>query len=278
MTIASTAARADRSRVAIIIPARFASQRYPGKPLALLRGAGGRAKPLIERSWEAASLVSGIAKVLVATDDDRIRVAAEGFGAAVAMTSSACRNGTERCAEALAALPDHVDVIVNLQGDAPLTPPGFVEALAAYLADHPEAEVVTPVVRCTPALHARLLADQAAGRVGGTTAVLDRYGRALYFSKRVLPHVPAERVGEVGLPIFFHVGVYAYRRAALERYAALPPSPLELLEGLEQLRFLEGGISVATVELAPPDADIWELNNPSDITQVEAGLRAAGID
>jgi 3-deoxy-manno-octulosonate cytidylyltransferase (CMP-KDO synthetase) len=271
------AGRAARPRVAIIIPARYASQRYPGKPLAMLRGATGEAKPLIERSWEAARMAAGVEQVLVATDDDRIRHVAEAFGAATVMTSAACRNGTERCAEALGALPDAIDIVVNLQGDAPLTPPSFVEALIAYLAEHPDAGVATPIVRCSAALHARLLVDQEEGRVGGTTAVVDGQGRALYFSKRVIPHVPAARLGEPGLPVFFHVGAYAYRRASLKRYAGLPPSPLELLEGLEQLRFIEAGIPVFAVEVAPPLAELWELNNPADVQQVEAGLRAARI-
>ena len=111
-----------------IIPARYASMRYPGKPLAELRGATGQARSLIERSWRAARNVAGIDAVYVATDDARIRAAAEGFGARVLMTSEACRNGTERCAEALGQLSG-VDMVVNLQGDAPLTPAWFLEDL-----------------------------------------------------------------------------------------------------------------------------------------------------
>ncbi|MDB5718101.1 MAG: kdsB, partial [Sphingomonas bacterium] len=120
-------------KVAIVIPARYASSRYPGKPLALLRGAGGEAKPLIQRSWEAASRVAGIDAVYVATDDDRIRIAAEAFGARVLMTPESCANGTERCAAALPLLDPDVEIVVNLQGDAPLTPAPFVEALVAHL-------------------------------------------------------------------------------------------------------------------------------------------------
>ncbi|MEP2846618.1 MAG: NTP transferase domain-containing protein, partial [Alphaproteobacteria bacterium] len=123
--------------VLIVIPARYASTRYPGKPLVALTGATGQKQSLIERSWRAASAVSGVDRVVVATDDDRIREAAEGFGAEVVMTSEACANGTERCAEAHAALGGGYDIVVNLQGDAPLTPHWFVEGLVQGLKDNP---------------------------------------------------------------------------------------------------------------------------------------------
>ena len=266
----------DADRVAIVVPARFASGRFLGKPLALLRGAGGTAKPLIERSWEAAGRVAGIDLVCVATDDDRIRNVAEAFGAHVLMTPESCANGTERCAAALPLLPDDVTIVVNLQGDAPLTPPSFVEALVAHLRSFPEAMVATPAMRCPAALYRRLVEDQRAGRVGGTTVVFGTSGDAPYFSKRVIPYVPAGKAEE-DPPVWFHIGVYAYRRAALERYAALPTSSLELLEGLEQLRFLDGGVPVAVVAVEVPGNDVWELNNPEDVAPIEAILAARGI-
>ena len=120
-------------KTTILIPARYASTRYPGKPLVGLRSSDGRVKSLIQRSWEAAMAVKGVAEVHVATDDDRIRVAAEAFGASVIMTSESCENGTMRCADALARAGLEADLIVNLQGDAPLTPPWFVEALIAAM-------------------------------------------------------------------------------------------------------------------------------------------------
>ena len=264
-------------KTAIVVPARFASSRYPGKPLVPLTGAHGRAKPLIQRSWEAAMAVPGIDRVIVATDDDRIADVARGFGATVAMTPETCRNGTERCAAVLPALDD-IDLVVNLQGDAPLTPPGFVTALIDAMAADATITMATPVLRATPGVHARLLADQTAGRVGGTTAAVGLRGDALYFSKAVIPHIPPSRADDPGLPRFLHIGVYAYRPATLEAYAAHPPSPLELLEGLEQLRFLENGMAVRVVEVAPPGYDLWELNNPEDVTAVETALALAGLD
>ncbi|MBL4808394.1 MAG: NTP transferase domain-containing protein, partial [Rhodobacteraceae bacterium] len=133
--------------VLITIPARYASTRYPGKPLVELRGAGGASKSLIQRSWEAAMEVRGVDRVVVATDDVRIQAAAEAFGAQVVMTSEACGNGTERCAEALVKLGGDYDIVVNLQGDAPLTPAWFVEDLVSGLQAAPDFDVATPVLR-----------------------------------------------------------------------------------------------------------------------------------
>lgn len=263
-------------RVAIIIPARYASTRYPAKPLALLRGASGAAKPLIQRSWEAAIAVPGVDHVLVATDDARIAEVAEGFGARVAMTREGCANGTERCAAALDQLPDDVGIVVNLQGDAPLTPASMVSALIERLG-RGGAQVATPALACAPELYRRLVADQREGRVGGTTVAIARSGDALYFSKRVIPYVPDDRVDEPGLPVFLHVGVYGYTRDALTTYAKLPVSQLETLEGLEQLRFLDAGLPVAMVAQAA-GPELWELNNPNDVSIIEAMLAARGID
>ncbi len=262
---------------AIVVPARYASTRYPGKPLVSLKGAGGLSKSLIQRSWEAAIAVPGCARIVVATDDDRIANAARRFGADVAMTPETSRNGTERCAAALDAVGD-ADIIVNLQGDAPLTPPAFVTALIDAMVADPTIQVATPAVRATPEIHRRLLADQQAGRVGGTTVAIGANGDGLYFSKAVIPHVAPSAVGDPALPVFLHIGVYAYRRAALEAYAALPPTPLELLEGLEQLRFVEHGHAVRVVEVATPGYDIWELNNPHDVAPIEAALAARGLE
>ena len=254
----------------IAIPARFASTRYPGKPLVALRGPDG-AKTLIRRSWEAAMAVRGMDRVVVATDDARIADHAAGFGAEVVMTSSDARNGTERCAEVAARLPGY-DVIVNLQGDAPLTPAWFVEDLVAGLAADPQADIATPVLRCDGHALAGFLADRRAGRVGGTTAVFGAGGRALYFSKEVIPFTGQGYAPDAPTPVFHHVGVYAYRPAALMAYSSWPVGPLETLEGLEQLRFLEQGRHVLCVEVAARGRRFWELNNPSDVAVIEAML------
>lgn len=263
--------------VLVVIPARYASTRYPGKPLVALRGADGESRTLIRRSWEAAIGVRGADRVVVATDDHRIRDAAEGFGAEVVMTSTECRNGTERCAEAHAALGAGYDIVVNLQGDAPLTPHWFVEDLVAGLRADPAAEIATPVLRCDGGALNALLADRRAGRVGGTTAVFGTGHRALYFSKEVIPYTGISHAEGEETPVFHHVGVYAYRPAALAAYPGWPVGPLETLEGLEQLRFLEQGRPVLCVEVAARGREFWELNNPEDVPRIEAMLARMGM-
>ncbi|MDE2560953.1 MAG: 3-deoxy-manno-octulosonate cytidylyltransferase [Sphingomonadales bacterium] len=262
---------------AIIIPARHASTRYPGKPLAMLRGADGVARSLIERSWRAAVEVASPGRVWVATDDARIADAVRAFGGQVVMTPETCRNGTERCAAAIEVLGEVAPVVVNLQGDAPLTPAHVVAELAAALAADAQAAMVTPALRCSASTYAHLVADQAAGRVGGTTLVFDDAHRALYFSKWVIPHLP-DGDPAAHEKVHLHLGVYAYRPSALAAYAALPPSPLEQAEGLEQLRFLESGLPVRVVPFDPVGWDCIELNNPEDVPAIEAVLRARGID
>lgn len=264
--------------VLVAIPARYASTRYPGKPLVSLAGATGIARTLIERSWLAAQSVSGVDRVVVATDDDRIRGIAEGFGAEVVMTSPACQNGTERCAEAHRALGGGYDIVVNLQGDAPLTPPWFVEDLVAGLRAAPEAEVATPVLRCDGSALNGLLADRRAGRVGGTTAVFGADHAAMYFSKEVIPFTSHSYADTDPTPVFHHVGVYAYRPDALAAYAGWPLGPLEQLEGLEQLRFMENGRRVLCVEVEARGRQFWELNNPEDVARIESMMAGMGLE
>lgn len=265
-------------KVLLVIPARYESSRYPGKPLVALRGASGEARTLIQRSWEAGKRVAGVERVVVATDDERIRHECEAFGADVVMTSSDCANGTERCAEVLDRIGEPFDLVVNLQGDAPLTPSWFVEALIEALESHPNAEVATPVLRCDAEALNGFLDDRANGRVGGTTAVFDRENHALYFSKEVIPYI--SRRYEIGeeTPVFHHVGVYAYRPSALASYPLWPVGPLEALEGLEQLRFLEQGRPVLCVEVDARGRQFWELNNPEDVSRLEAMMERMGIE
>lgn len=264
--------------VLIAIPARYASSRYPGKPLVQLKGTGGVSRSLIERSWRAAQAVAGVEKVVVTTDDDRIRDACIGFGAEVVMTSSDCINGTERCAEAHTALGDGYDIVVNLQGDAPLTPHWFVEDLIAGLRKNPGAGVATPVLRCDGAALNGFLADRKADRVGGTTAVFASDNSAMYFSKEVIPYTSEVYSDGAETPVFHHVGVYAYRPDALTAYPDWPVGPLERLEGLEQLRFMENGRRVLCVEVDARGRQFWELNNPEDVIRIEAMMAEMGLE
>ena len=259
-------------KTVILIPARYASTRYPGKPLAELTQKDGTKKSLIQMSWEAAVAVEGVDAVYVATDDERIKSASEAFGAQVIMTSDTCENGTARCADALANSGLEADLIVNLQGDAPLTPAWFVEDLIAAMKADPEAQVATPVLQCDPLTYGHFVEDRKAGRVGGTTAVFNAKGHALYFSKEVLPFIDADKVPDQDIPVYHHVGVYAYRPKALADYASWPVSQIETLEGLEQLRFLFNGATVKCVEVEGKGRVFWELNNPEDVPRIESVL------
>ncbi len=263
--------------VLLVIPARFPSVRFPGKPLAELTGATGVTQTLIERSWRAAAEVSGIDRLVIATDDDRIAETSTAFGADVIMTSDQCRNGTERCAEAHAKLGGEAEIVVNFQGDAPLTPPWFVEDLIAGLRADPEAQLATPVLRCSGPMLRDLKDDRRAGRVGGTTAVFGQGNRALYFSKEVIPFTTEEQEKRGESPVYHHVGVYAYRPAALAEYPTWPAGPLETLEGLEQLRYLEQGRLVVCVEVDARGRTFWELNNPEDIPKIETMMADMGM-
>ena len=260
----------------ILIPARYQSSRYPGKPLVDLKGAGGASKPLIQRSVEAARRVSRVSGVFVVTDDERIAEACAPARVGVIMTSSECGNGTERCAEALSQLHDP-DLVINFQGDALLTPAYFVEALIERMKQG-HADVATPAMRLRSDEVRALQHEEAQGRVGGTSVVTDSEGRALYFSKRLIPHLPNGALDGEMSPVRLHVGVYAYRPSALSAYAAAKPSELEELEGLEQLRFLDRGIPIAVVDVATPPFALRELNNPEDVAPIEEALIEAGLE
>ena len=248
----------------VILPARMASTRFPAKPLAMLRGGDGVARPLIEHSWRAAKAAAGAAHVIVATDDQAIARVVQSFGGEVAMTSSGARNGSERVQEALVRLGRRPRLVINWQGDAPAIPPDFLHALAMSWRSQP-CPVLTPAMPCDERHASLLLDDWLQGRIGGTCAVTDGNGHALYFSKAPLPSRPTSQA-----PMRLHVGLYAYTPAALDAYCAALPSALEEAEGLEQLRFLDIGVPIRIVDVASPPGGIWEVNNPDDVARVEA--------
>ena len=261
-----------------VIPARYESVRYPGKPLVKLRGANGECKSLIRRTWDVACQIRNASKVVVATDDNRIRKECEGFGAEVVMTSSECRNGTERCAEAHAALGGEHDIVVNLQGDSPLTPHWFVDAIVDGLISDPEAEMSTPVLKCDGQSLSSFRTDRTRGLVGGTTVVFNHEFHALYFSKEIIPYTTLSYEERDPTPVYHHVGVYAYRAGSLAEYRSWKPGILEELEGLEQLRFLERNRKILCVEVHARGRKFWELNNSDDVERIETFMLQMGMD
>lgn len=258
-------------KTVIIIPARYGSTRFPGKPLHPIAGVSMLARTV--RAAQRAAEASG-AEVMVATDDERIAAHCEEIGVRPVMTDPDLASGTDRVrAAADAAAPD-ADFVVNLQGDAPFTPPGHVSALIENAA---KADVVTPVVRLSWAALDDLRERKKVTPFSGTTCIRADDGRAIWFSKVIVPGIRKEaKLREDGgvSPVFQHIGLYGYARDALERIAGLPPSRYEELEGLEQLRFLENGLSMYAVEVDPSDLPSAGVDSPEDVAHVEAALKA----
>ena len=254
--------------IVAVIPARFGSTRFPGKPLADVAG-----RSLIRRVYDIASAAEGVTQVLVATDDDRIQEHVESFGGTAVMTPESCRNGTERVHAAIQGLEQRPDAVINLQGDAVLTPPWVLEAVAAEMRAHPELPMVTPAARLDESSLALLMEAKSAGEVGGTTVVFNKAGDALYFSKAIIPYV---RDASGGSPTYRHIGLYGYTTSALEQLIALPASPLELTEGLEQLRALDNGMPIRVVEVDYRGRRHLAIDSPEDLRRVESLIAEEG--
>ncbi len=244
-------------RTAIVIPARYASTRFPGKPLHLLAG-----RPMVQHVWDRCRAARRASAVLVATDDERIRVAAHGFGAEVVMTRPDHPSGTDRLAEVAQARPEF-DAILNVQGDEPLISPALIDGLIDALAADPALDIVTAAV---PVDDPALIADPNVVK-----AVVAADGHALYFSRSPVPYDRA--AGRAAARCLWHKGIYGYRREFLLRYVSWLPSPLEQLEQLEQLRALEHGARIRvleTTEIAPG------VDTPAQAAAVEQILLGRG--
>ncbi len=235
-----------------VIPARFAASRFPGKPLALING-----KPMVQHVYERCVEAACFAKVVVATDDERIRVAVRGFGAVVVMTSPSCASGTDRVTEVALALhlPDEA-VLINVQ-DEPAVHPESLATLAKTFED-PAVEMATLV---------RALRDDERSNPNVVKAVLDEAGHALYFSRADLPF-QRDAAGPP-MPRWAHLGLYGYRARVLQRLATLSPTALEKTESLEQLRALGHGIRIAC-RVTPHQSQA--VDRPEDVPLAEAAL------
>jgi len=252
----------------IIIPARMASTRYPGKPLAQIAG-----RTMIERVWRIAKAVSCCRHVYIATDDPGLKRFAENFGAEVLLTSPDCLTGTDRVAEASEKLLEH-EIFFSLQGDAVLTPPWVIDdVLRAMLAD-PSTQMATPAVRLMGKALADFAETKKGGSSSGTTVVFDKNQNALYFSKALLPFhrdiVSGDR------PVYRHIGLYAYRKKTLLSLARLPEGPLEKSEKLEQLRALENGIPIRVVPVDYKGRTHGSVDRPEDVPFVESIIAQEG--
>ena len=243
--------REQRVKPVAVIPARWGSTRFPGKPLVQLAG-----RPLVVHVLEACRRSDAFSEVRVATDDDRIAAAVSDAGGLVELTRPDHPSGTDRVAEVAARLPSAVRVVVNVQGDEPLVHPEALRALASAF-DDPAVEMATLV---------RPVDDEELGNPNVVKAVMDVHSDALYFSRA---DVPFSRAG-AKVHRWAHLGLYGYRRATLLRLATLAPSPLERIESLEQLRALENGIRIRCVPTAYASIGV---DTPEDLERAEALLR-----
>ena len=253
-------------RVVAIIPARYESSRLPGKVLAPILG-----KPMIQRVYESVSRARGLKPVLVATDDERVARAVEEFGGRAVMTSRECASGTDRIAEVVRRSDSgaaDADIVVNVQGDQPFMDPAMIEETVQPLLDDPELPMSTVM---HPISRPEDLEDSAVVK-----AVRNLAGDALYFSRSRIPY-PQQ---DLPHPVYEHVGLYAYRRDFLLTFAALPPTPLERLESLEQLRALENGYRIRVVESRCPDHELsgFSVDTREDLARAEQLLRARGLE
>ncbi len=245
-------------RILGVIPARFRSSRFPGKALATIAG-----KPIIQHVFERASQARYLSDIVIATDDERIRLAARNFGAPARMTRADHPSGTDRVAEAASA--DSAQLVVNIQGDEPLIDPNAIDAAVLALIDDPDIPMGT--------LKKRIENPKELANPNVVKVVTDLAGNAIYFSRSVIPSV---RHGEAAAH-YKHIGLYVYRREFLLGYSRLPIGPLERAERLEQLRALESGHSIRVVET---DYESLGVDTPEDLERVAelfAALAPAGI-
>ncbi|PIR38428.1 MAG: 3-deoxy-manno-octulosonate cytidylyltransferase [Alphaproteobacteria bacterium CG11_big_fil_rev_8_21_14_0_20_39_49] len=264
-------------KLAIIIPARYGSSRFEGKPLAHIAG-----KSMLQRVHEIAKSAIekiGQGEVFVATEDDRIKLHAESIGAKSVMTPDSCKTGSDRVLSACENIGYEPDMVINLQGDAPLTPVSFVEAIAKQLLDDDSADVVTPVVQLSWEALDVLRESKKTTPFSGTTAIVDKDDNALWFSKNIIPAIRNEQhlrlQGEIS-PVLKHVGMYGYKYDALKKFVSLPEGIYEKLEGLEQLRIIESAMKIKAVRVEYGSISPIGVDTPEDAKRVEEILKQLG--
>lgn len=248
------------SKAVIVIPARMASSRFPGKPLAMIAG-----KTMIRRVWEIAQKSALANRVIIATDDDDLAREVSSY-AEVIMTSPACKTGTDRVAETLDRLDETYDVIFSLQGDAVLTPPWIIDGVLKTMLDDPSVGMATPAVKLEGKAKADFIESKLRGSSTGTTVVFDKNFNALYFSKTLIPFA---RENLTDRPVYRHIGLYAYKPEILKQLSQLPQTPLEKVEQLEQLRALENGMPIRVALVDYRGRTHGSVDKPDDVQTVE---------
>lgn len=253
----------------IVIPARMASTRFPNKPLAMING-----KTMIERVWRIATAVPHANEVIIATDSDDLRRFAEGFGAKVMMTSDECLTGTDRVAETSRLLGQKHSIFFSFQGDAVLTPPWVIEAVLDAMLSDATIQMATPAVQLIGQAFTDFVESKRGGSSSGTTVTFDKMGKALYFSKALIPFNREECHPD--RLIYRHIGLYAYRAQTLQQLSSLPEGTFEKSEKLEQLRALENGIPIQVVQVDYRGRTHGSVDRPEDIAFVERVIDREG--
>lgn len=253
----------------IIIPARYDSSRFPGKPLALVNG-----YTMIERVWRIACCCQKANGVYIATDSEKIASHVSGFGANVLMTSPSCPTGTDRVAEAAAQLVTDDTIVISFQGDAVLTPPWIIDDIIEALRDNFQAGVATPAVKLFGTTLTDFLNHKKVSPSSGTTVTFDKNGMALYFSKQPIPYLYNNDLPNATL--YRHIGLYGYRFKTLKLLQALPQSPLEKQEKLEQLRALENGIPIKVITVDYKGRSHGSIDTVQDVKVVERIIAEEG--
>ena len=260
-------------KIAIVIPARFGSSRFEGKPLAKI-GPYTMLEHTCQTALDAVKALGDVA-VIVATEDQRIFEHAQGISGVIpVMTPNSCPTGSDRVLAAIDALQIQPKVVINLQGDAPFTPSHFIAQIAQVLLDYPEYAVATPAVQLTWEELDNFRESKKTTPFSGTTVVIDSQQKALWFSKNILPAIRSEeklRLKESYSPVYQHIGLYGFQLQALRKFVALPESGYEKLEGLEQLRLLENGFSIRVEKVSyGKHGPIPGVDTPEDLKRAEA--------
>ena len=263
-------------KTAIIIPARYGSTRFPGKPLTMIGGQSMLSR-VVDVAQTAMDKLDNIT-LAVATEDQRIADHAKEIGVETIMTSDDCATGSDRVLEALDKLGNDFDFVLGLQGDAPFTPPEAPIKMIEAFQNNSNIEVVTPVINLRWEELDKLREQKKITPFSGTTAIINETGQALWFSKNILPAIRKEeelRNNEFS-PVHQHIGLYGYRVDVLRRFVSLPQGHYEQLEGLEQLRLLENGISIQTVKLEVAAGLAQSgIDSPEDVARAEKMLKEA---
>lgn len=257
-----------KPKAVICIPSRMGSIRYPGKPKVHVAGTA-----LLERVWKIAKASKFADEVYIVTPDREIIDFAESFGARAVLTSRRPLNGTDAVAEAVEILNGPFEIIVNLLGDALLTPPWVLDAMIEELQTKPNVRVVTPVEKLTGEEKAAFVAMKKTGSTSGTTMVVNKNGDAMYSSKGIIPF---EREYSLDTPILHHIGLYAFRKDTLKEIAALPVGTLENIEKLEHLRAMEHGIPLRIVEVDYRGRVHASVDHPEDVAIAESLIQKHG--